>query len=745
MARTRIISGLCSFLLTCLLPIGLIGQDEKIQIGFSEFERIDEQAYFENESFGLEEVIKLGLIRYGKLDFVEIDESTSYQVNSKVNPAISEDVDVIISGQYALYEQEFVVYTRLFIPSEHRIIQVNSVIGDIQNPFPAFNALCNSIMDDLDGKWLQNSSKRKKIAIISHLSNKKGETKLGRNYLDDLTKKIIEKIPNQPNVAITGWNESSVYNFAELGNDNLAGILNVDAVLVANMELLDNNVTQVVPEFYIAETNQSFELGKINDDYFENISLADELASRARYFFQVVIESDGDWNIDPFLEQATGFREYYDLGERYFKDKMPSVSNYYYYKAQSYNDTSASLHCNMAVNYQELGRKEEAKQEYQKAISKDSNFVQAYYNLFLLYRDDFEQDKLTLLRASIPKRLENEPLIILMNAEILYLLKKYEEAIPIIIQAIEVDSENPDLFEMLGVSYQASGETQKAIDNYNMVKEKDPKNTTVDTYLYEIYYRKGQSAYYKKSIGEALEYFEMARTYSAYNFETENIINCYLELNQLSSASDYFEKYLENGYFDETSGYYHMASMIRNKLIDKDSQVYLSQEYGLKVIEYLDLHLEFSPDDAHALWLKGNTFVYLDEIQESLRYLEMAYVQDKTNKNIYLDLVESLTINAKYERSEGIYQDLMAISEGTNQIAIRDELLLRLIHIGNKVGIDGEFDKHEANYIEKQISKGTRIQGWSYKAFLKWIEGLEEPSGKEQLKVLTLFMESNTL
>jgi tetratricopeptide (TPR) repeat protein len=113
------------------------------------------------------------------------------------------------------------------------------------------------------------------------------------------------------------------------------------------------------------------------------------------------------------------------------------------------------------------------------------------------------------------------------------------KALPLLKEAVKIDSKNPDIYLILGDVYNLKNDGSNAIKNYNLAQEYDPTSPTANMKIGSIYVR-------AKNLNAAIPYFEQAISLNA------NYAPAYRELGALFSmarryedAKKYFEKYLE--------------------------------------------------------------------------------------------------------------------------------------------------------------------------------------------------------
>jgi tetratricopeptide (TPR) repeat protein len=116
-------------------------------------------------------------------------------------------------------------------------------------------------------------------------------------------------------------------------------------------------------------------------------------------------------------------------------------------------------------------------------------------------------------------------------------------ALPLIRQAVKIDSKNPDIFLIAGDIYILANDGSNAIKNYNLAQFADPRSPTANMKIGNIYVR-------GKSLKAAIPYFEEAINLDA------NYAPAYRELGQLYWMAQLLEQSKTNfkKYLDLTAG-----------------------------------------------------------------------------------------------------------------------------------------------------------------------------------------------
>ncbi len=730
--------------LMVLLPENMYAQhtENKLKISFGEFNRIDHENYHKSLQIDITSLLKPGLLNIDYLKFVDVISGKLNDSKTQQNSTSINNEDLSLSGSYAIYQNTFMIDVDMIDTSNNRPININPITGELDELYLKLDGLKKNIIDAIESKWLSQIAGKKKIAIICKVKNKKRFKDLDLAYFKQITIKTTKKIKQNPYTSITSWDKAAQYYLSEIDNQEIAKNLQVDALLIANVSLNKGDPT-VSPSFYIKDSSKLIDLGEIKSSYFTNIALYDGLAFRANSFFDNIIKKDGRWNIDMYLEEADGFDGYFRLGYDYCLLSLPSISNYYYFKALKFDNNSSDLHYNMALNYKTMGRTEIAKQEFRKSINIDSSKSDSYYHLWKLHIKETHYKKALDLAKEAKKNVLEDPNhnTDLMMGVSLYLNYEYQNAIKHLENGVKASPKNAALYAYLGLNYKAIFQYKKALENFKSAYEFDPKNPDYQYYLANILISIGNKLLLEKKYKEALTYLLASRKYDTIDYVSNYIQKCYLRIGELQKAEQTFDEYLNKGYLSEKKDYYKFAIQIRMALLDQENTLtYLSKSYEEALLKYIGNHLEHNPKDAFAFWTLGNTFHHLKDNQKSLEYLEKAYAINKTNSSIFLDLAESYLLNKQYKKSDEIYYNIF---KNNSSLTGKDKILLTLIHISNVAATKNKFEHKKAKDIYQLIAQGKKVTGWSFTVFKTWMEQTLDKETKIHLTELVNAIENS--
>lgn len=713
--------------------------ENKLKIVFEEFNRVDNSKYHAKAGVDVASLIKTGLMEVQYLEFVTGNPKKQHITSDKQRYALTEDAyDISVYGSYAFYRDTFMIDVNLFGAQDHSVININPITGSLDQLYDKLKGLKEDIINAIQKKWRNPASATKKIAVLCLVKNKKTLRQINIDYVKQVTIQTTKGVEEKPGYNIIPWDRAARYYLSELSPKEISTNLKTDALLIANLDVKRETIL-IYPVFYILETDRLIELGEIRNTYFSDVELNEELIYRANNFLSNILKGDGSWNLELYTQEASSYEDYYQLGNYYAEQSLPSVSNYYYFKAQGFNDDSSDLYDNVASNLKSLGRKEEAKQEYKKSIELNTSKTDTYYNLWNLYINEANYTKALEIARQAYKNVEENIQNLSMMGISLYYVNDYVNAVNFLKKGINISPDNSKLHGYLGLSNLSLHKNREALDHFRTSLELDKENPDYKYYMSQTMVALGSNLIKEKKYDEALKYLLDSNQYEDLDYVAGYILKCYLMTGQLEKAIATFDEYLLKGYYSDKKDNYQFALDIRTAFLT-EGPGYLHPEYGQAIQKYIDKHLKFVPNDSYALWVLGNTYTYLGNMEKSIGYLEKAYTIDKTNSIIFLDLAESLLLNKQYEKSDEICSEVLA----KNTIPIEDIILLKLIHIGNIGALHNQLEEKDTRFIYQQIKKGKTIKNWSFTAFKKWIENTLTGKMKAALWELVEAVERST-
>lgn len=286
----------------------------------------------------------------------------------------------------------------------------------------------------------------------------------------------------------------------------------------------------------------------------------------------------------------------YQLGKLYLQTKQPKKAKLIFEELLKKDESNANYHYQMAIVYALLKKRDLKINSFLATYKNDNEHIKAIHQLAVAYTLLRDKDSANIF---IDRGLKvNTKHIALNKLKInkLYISKKYEDAIALLVKIDSLEPNEHYTKKMLGRSFFKLKDYEKARNNFKKALKIDRADFKSYTYLGDIDFaekdfKKAQLHYriatYLGKERRDNEYYQLARTYkelgkpkeemNAYrNAYTENYKN-YRALFQLANTS-------ENFYKDKKIGYKHYKNYLK-RFETKDSLLTSQVKVRLKEIK----------------------------------------------------------------------------------------------------------------------------------------------------------------
>ncbi|WP_457568019.1 tetratricopeptide repeat protein [Desulfurobacterium sp.] len=380
---------------------------------------------------------------------------------------------------------------------------------------------------------------------------------------------------------------------------------------------------------------------------------------------------------NPLLNFLTGYS--------YYKGKA-------YAKAEKYLEKAAKLDPGMDDAYRllesiyEKNRSKKIKNFFEKLSNEKDPPLPALRELAKIYIIDGNKDSAVKI---LNKIVEKEPYNLrnlIQVATSLLDLKEYRKVIPIIERITKLNPDNPNVYFLLGLSYELTGQKEKAVKAYEKSLDLFPENTTVIEQLATLYLKLGK-------IEEAKAYFE--------------------RLYQLTGKTSYALKIAaiadRNG---NTREAYDFLKSIAKKN-PGDPRIYFALAiYADKLGKeeeaenYLKIVLEKDPENPAALNYLAYTYANRGEnLQEALKLIKKA-LKKRPNNGAYIDTYGWILFKmGKYDQACRELQRALMLSNGDP--VVEEHLGECLYYRGNW----NEAKTHLKRALEKMEKNPESVEG----------------------------------
>jgi tetratricopeptide (TPR) repeat protein len=339
--------------------------------------------------------------------------------------------------------------------------------------------------------------------------------------------------------------------------------------------------------------------------------------------------------------------------------------------------------------FYDLGRFNQAIEQYKKAIELDPAYVVAYNNRGLALRSlgKYEEALTQYLKATELEPTNPDVFNNIGNA--LYDLKKYEEAIAQYIKAIELDSNFVDAYNNRGLALKNLRRYEEAIAQYTKAIELDPNYADAYNNWGDTLYKLGK---YEDAIAQYTKAIELDANYvDAYN-------NLGLALKSLGKNEEAIIQYSKAIELDAT--YKYAYNNLGNAFYDLG-------KYDEAIVQYTKaIELDVTYKYAYNNW--GLALYNLKKNEEAIEQFKKAIGLDLSYVDAYNNL--GLALNNLGENEEAIEQYKKAIEIDDNFKLAYENLGWILIKIKRNADAIVIFEKASA----KGIADNPIYFGWAY-------------------------------
>jgi tetratricopeptide (TPR) repeat protein len=231
-------------------------------------------------------------------------------------------------------------------------------------------------------------------------------------------------------------------------------------------------------------------------------------------------------NLDIQIEDLHFRKEFYLL-----KDKLlnidPKKKNYIFYNILGYA-------------YQELGELEKAEDSYLKSLGLNNNFLEAKFNLAVLFYKKKFPNKAEKLFIDYIDQDKNNYLCYFNLGIINFEKKDYLKAIDFFKKTVDLQKDFYYGYHQLGLAYEKENNTEEAIKFYQIANKINKDNLNISYNNLGVIFLKS------KKLKEALDYFKTALNFKGQKeLIYQNIAIIYSELGEADNSAYYMKKAVE--------------------------------------------------------------------------------------------------------------------------------------------------------------------------------------------------------
>lgn len=264
--------------------------------------------------------------------------------------------------------------------------------------------------------------------------------------------------------------------------------------------------------------------------------------------------------------------------------------------------------------------------KFKEVVQKDTNFIDAYYELAWCYNDTKEYNKALLSLAKIRLKYNHIAKFNFEEGYAYYKLNNSDSSIACFLRCIKIKNDYVSAYEYLGHNYYDLNKSEEALANYKAFYEKSiARNSSfVPTYLY--WYRRGFTENALKLYEDAILSLTKALDSNKTN------INTYLELgyahtklkNNLMALS-YFKQAISIDRYSHIP-YNGIAEVFRDNYKNIDSAIY-----------WYNQTLKIKPAERKANFGLGYCYNSKNDYSKAIPYLETAIREEPTYTAAYVE------------------------------------------------------------------------------------------------------------
>ncbi|NEQ39274.1 MAG: tetratricopeptide repeat protein [Okeania sp. SIO3I5] len=331
----------------------------------------------------------------------------------------------------------------------------------------------------------------------------------------------------------------------------------------------------------VADYNKAIELKPDDASYYED---------RGDAYFEIGEKQKGieDYDKAISLDPESAYKYYNWRGDWLYEEEDYVAAVADYSKAIELKPDDASYYKNRGNAYFEIGEKQKGIEDYEKAISLDSESAHKYYN---------------------------------WRGNKLYSQRDYEAAIADYNKAIELKSGHAVYYKNRGNAYFEIGEKQKGIKDYDKAISLDSKSA------HKYYNWRGNKLYSQRDYEVAIaDYNKAIELKSGHAVYYKNRGNAYFEIGEKQKGIKDYDKAIS---LDSKSAhkYYNWRG---NKL-------YSQRDYEVAIADY-NKAIELKPDGALYYQNRGNTYFQIGAKQKGIEDYDKAISLDSDSAHKYYNL-----------------------------------------------------------------------------------------------------------
>ncbi|HPM02212.1 MAG: tetratricopeptide repeat protein [Candidatus Cloacimonetes bacterium] len=351
-----------------------------------------------------------------------------------------------------------------------------------------------------------------------------------KGLMKEMEPSTVEKIATQLNANMAVWmwimkeNQSSFIVTGKVMSMRTKEMININFTVTKNkderMQSVNDNLLKKIADFASSETKKIFDIAEQNFNA-KKYKEAEEMFTR-------LLEID-DKNVEV----------YYFLGMiNYENNKFPKAVEFFN-KTLEFDPNRENSLLFLSETYKKQGNLDKSIETLSK-VANVKNDANLWLAIAMMHKDksNFKASEEALDNA-LKIDTQNEK-IHLVYAELTYDNKEYEKAIPHLEFITNLYPDNEEVGRKLAISYQKTGQLDKAVENYKSLIAKDANNTRAYLNLGAAYramsFEKDAAAFNKLALDTYLTVQKLLPNSGKIDV---SIADIYLNMNDLTKAENY--------------------------------------------------------------------------------------------------------------------------------------------------------------------------------------------------------------
>lgn len=249
------------------------------------------------------------------------------------------------------------------------------------------------------------------------------------------------------------------------------------------------------------------------------------------------------------------------------------------------------------------------------------------------------------LKTLLPEQSEN-PDIYYYLGQIAFQKDQFDAAIEFAEKAIKLNDQQAAYHELLGEALGLKAQQAGAIKGAMLLRkvksafqtalDLDPQSRRAKEGLFMIYLFTPSVA--GGDVNKAMELLEEIKTQNpAHGHVAKAMV--YLKNNELQAAEQEFEKAIAEGESDR-------------EILMRTGRFFLQRKNFEKVVEIADLYIKNFPEDPRGYMLKGEAYLNSEQLEQALKWLDLAIEKDELFFNAYLQRIKVLLKNGQKDQAQ---------------------------------------------------------------------------------------------